>query len=181
MSFEIKRADHVGAEEKYRTFRRLAYESTMEEFPDINVKGICFSDVVTADRWKSHAANIGRSARGAWEWQKEYPRYQTRPNRFEVSLSKGGVLCALCFGQLSKHGSRVRMNLIESTPERPTPLGMRALPILSFAAATFADIVGATELWVLDPDPSVESLYMKEGFGSIEIYHGRRVGQRRIL
>src|SRR5690606_31392661 len=108
MSFAIKRMDHIGAEEKYRTFRRLAYESTIEELPDINVKGISYPDAVNADSWKSHPANIGRSSRGSWEWHKEYPRYQNRPNRFEVSLWKGGVLCALCFGQLSKHGSRVR-------------------------------------------------------------------------
>ncbi|MBB3063283.1 hypothetical protein [Microbulbifer rhizosphaerae] len=73
------------------------------------------------------------------------------------------------------------MNLIESIPVRPTPLGMSALPILSYAAAVFADIIGADELWVLDPDPYLEKLYMNEGFSSRTIYHGKRVGQRRIL
>lgn len=131
--------------------------------------------------WKTLSAATARAERSSWEWTQEYPYYQKRPNRFEISLSKGGVLCALCYGQLSKKGSKMRMNLIESTPVRPTPLGIRALPVLSYAAAIFADISGADELWVLDPDPSLEGIYQEEGFGGCEIYHGRRVGQKRIL
>lgn len=54
-------------------------------------------------------------------------------------------------------------------------------PLLSSVASTFANIVGANELWLLDPDPGLESVYKQHDFGGIEIYHGRRVGQRRIL
>jgi len=73
------------------------------------------------------------------------------------------------------------MNLIEAIPLRPTPLGNRALPVLSFAAAAFAYYIGASEVWVLDPDPRIEALYQREGFGAREPYHGSRIGQRRIL
>jgi hypothetical protein len=181
MKGKIKRKDHMQAEEKYRILREISYESTMEEFPGIKVKGITYDDALTADSWKLSNEGNQRVSRGSWIWTKEYPFYKNQPNRFEVSLWKSGILCALCYGQLSKHGTRVRMNLIESTPVRPSPLGMQALPILSVAAATFANIAGASELWVLDPDPKIESLYKAQGFGGVEIYHGRRVGQRRIL
>ncbi|UTA47460.1 hypothetical protein L1F30_15025 [Simiduia sp. 21SJ11W-1] len=174
-----RRADHQKAEDKFQTLRDMTYDVTRQEFDDITVGSISLQLCQEADRWK-HQTN-GRPQRASWEWCKEYPFYQRRPNRFEIALSKGGVLGALCYGQLSKQGSRLRMNLIESTPIRPTPLGQRALPILSFAAAVFADICGADELWVLDPDPNLEGLYQSEGFGQREIYHGRRVGQRRIL
>lgn len=177
----LKRSDHIQAEEKYKVFREVSYESVMEEFPGIKVKGITFDDALTADKWKLVNGNNQRPSRSSWEWAKEYPFYKNRPNRFEVSLWKNGILCALSYGQLSRHGTKLRMNLIESTPIRPSPLGMQALPILSASAATFANIVGASELWVLDPDPKIESLYKTQGFGGIEIYHGRRVGQRRIL
>jgi hypothetical protein len=46
--------------------------------------------------------------------------------------------------------------------------------LLSFAAAVFAVIVGADELWVLDPDPYLEALYMDEGFSARTIYHGKK-------
>ena len=176
----MKRLDHMQAEERYRIFREVAYEEAMEEFPDITFRGITQHDVVTADLWKSYDGNNARIERGDWKWKEEYAYYQKRPNRFEVSLHRGS-LSALCYGQLSKRGSNLRLNLIEATPVRPSPLGLKALPILSVVAATFANIVGASELWILDPDPGVESLYKKQGFGGIEIYHGRRVGQRRVL
>lgn len=181
MHYGMRRFDHEATEKKFSSLRELTYSATVEEFPDIQVRGITYADCIEADKWKNLPISGSRSNRSSWEWAKEYPHYQNHPNRFEISLSKGGVLCALCYGQLSKKGSRMRMNLIESTPLRPTPLGVRALPVLSYAAAIFADISGADELWVLDPDPNLESLYQSEGFSSREIYHGRRVGQRRIL
>lgn len=180
MSQGQKRLDHLKAEERYRIYREVAYETAMEDFPGIMIRGITLHDAVIADSWKSYDAEGARAARGSWEWTREYTCYQNRPNRFEVSLSKGG-LGALCYGQLSKHGTKVRLNLIEATPVRPSPLGMEALPILSLVAAAFAEVVGAEELWVLDPNPGLESLYREYGFGAVETYHGRRVGQRRIL
>lgn len=176
-----KRHDHIGAENKYEVFREVTYETVMEQFPEITARGITLRDAFTADSWKTIDRGSSRRVRAEWNWAQEFPYYQNRPNRFEISLSRGGVLGALCYGQTSKYGTRVRMNLIESTPTRPTPLGMRALPILSYAAAVFADIVGADELWVLDPDPGLEELYISEGFSSRTIYHGKRVGQRRVL
>lgn len=176
-----KRADHIRAEDKYKLIREVTYEAVMESFPDILAKEIDLKTTLTADLWKTIDETSARKNRATWDWAREYPYYQKRPNRFEISLWKGGVLCALCYGQTSKFGSKVRMNLIESTPVRPNPMGMRALPVLSFSAAVFADIVGADELWVLDPDPRLEGVYMKEGFSSRAIYHGKRVGQRRVL
>ncbi len=166
MTGNLKRRDHIKAEEKYKMFREIAFESTMEEFPEIEVKGITYLDALTADRWKAFVGSESRMKRGTWDWAKEYSFYNKRPNRFEVSLWKGGILGALCYGQTSKQKAKVRMNLIESTPERPSPLGMKALPVLSYAAAVFAEIIGAEELWVLDPDISLEEVYKREGFGS---------------
>jgi len=176
-----KRSDHLEAEEKYKAYRELVYENTMLEFPGVIVKEIEFADCVIADAWKNLASFSNRPYSATWEWTKEYPFYRNRPNRFEISLWSEGVLCALCYGQISKNGSNVRMNLIESIPLRPSPLGRKALPVLAFSAASFADVVGATELWVLDPDPNLERTYMNEGFGHIERYHGRRVGQKKVL
>lgn len=181
MGLGEKRSDHLAEEEKYSAIREITYSETMKEFPDIQVKGLSFVDALEADRWKEITSYKNRIERSSWAWAKEFPHYQRRPNRFEVTLSRGGILCALCYGQLSKKGSTMRMNLIESTPVRPTPMGMKALPVLSFAAAIFSDITGADELWVLDPASSLESVYNREGFGNREIYHGSRFGQRRIL
>ncbi|WP_156804575.1 hypothetical protein [Gallaecimonas xiamenensis] len=177
----LMRKDHAQAESKFKKLREIAYEITMEDFPEVQVSGVSYLDALEADRWKESSREQGRPQRSSWQWSKEYPHYLTRPNRFEITVRRGGILGGICLGQLSKHGQNLRLNLIESTPLRPTPLGLRALPIISYTAAVFADIVGAKELWVIDPLPALEGLYCSEGFGSREYYHGKRVGQRRIL
>ncbi|MCE2027308.1 hypothetical protein [Sessilibacter corallicola] len=176
-----RRRDHIRVEEKFKSIRNITYDEVMSEFPGTVVKGIDLRTAHLADSWSSIRIPSARLNRSSWEWVKEYPYYQNRPNRFEISLWRDNILCALCYGQTSVSGTRVRMNLIESTPIRPSPLRSRALPIIAFSAAVFADIVGADELWVLDPDPKLEGLYIKEGFSSRATYHGKRVGQRRIL
>lgn len=181
MQAKVLRTDHRKAEERYRQYRQLVYEATMEQFPGVVAREVTLLDCLTADGWKKLNLPDGRRSRAAWDWTKELPFYRNKPNRFEISLCSGSTLCALCYGQTSRHGTRVRMNLIEAIPVRPNPLGYRALTVLSFAAAAFADVVGATEVWVLDPYPQLERLYGSEGFGPREIYHGKRVGQRRIL
>ena len=181
MQSKLIRDDHRKAEERYHQYRQLVYETTMEQFPGVVAREITLLDCHTADGWESLDCPGGRAARGGWEWVKELPFYRRRPNRFEISLHAGGTLCALCYGKTSQHGTRVRMNLIESIPIRPNPLGHRALTVLSFAAAAFADITGATEVWVLDPAPQLEGLYQSAGFGPRETYHGKRAGQRRVL
>src|SRR5690554_254508 len=180
MTYAMRR-DHAQTESKFKQLREIAYDMAMEEFPEIQISGVSYLDALEADKWKEISRKHGRPQTASWTWAKEYPHYLTRPNRFEVTVRRGGVLAGICLGQLSKHGQNMRMNLIESTPIRPTPLGMRALPIISFTAAVFADIVGAKELWVIDPLPILEDVYCSEGFGSREHYHGKRFGQRRVL
>lgn len=179
MQFQ-KRKDHLEAEKRYSEYREIVYEATMEEFPGIQARAINFSDALEADSWKSIPRSEGRGHRAGWDWALEYPSYKKKPNRFEISLSNG-KLCALCLGKASMHGTKVRMNLIESIPIQPSPLGAKAMPILSFAATVYADIIGADELWVMDPFPNLESYYQANGFSGRKIYHGKRVGQRKEL
>lgn len=181
MAFRSSQSDRMAAQERYRAFRQATYQYVAQQFPELSIGAISHIDAMSADHWKNISSENARKNRSTWNWASEYAAYQRIPSRFEVSVKTCGELGALCYGQPSAAGSRLRLNLIESTPIRPTPLGMRAFPVIALAAATFAEIIGATELWVLDPDPEIEGLYMGEGFGSRIYYHGKRVGQRRIL
>lgn len=77
------------------------------------------------------------------------------------------------YGQTSVRNTKVRLDLIES------------ILIIVNAAAMFAELVNASELWVIDPDPDIEGLYNKAGFGARENYHAEvgaeRIGQRMKL
>lgn len=176
-----KRHDHITAEQRYRVIRQMVYETTEERFAGISAKEISLTDTILADRWKYLPDQAAREYTSGWDWNKVFPAYRNQPNRFDISLWRGNTLGALCYGKTSKAGTRVRLDLIESTPERPTPLGRAALPVLSFAASTFARLVGASEVWILEPLPELEGLYMKSGFGPRVSYGSKRVGQRRLL
>lgn len=181
MEYVNRELGRLAAEERYQRLREFAYRDTMEEFRDIEVGGIRLSDVVAADLWKYADFSGARKQRSTWHWSAEFPAYQRLPQRFDIAIWRGNTLGALCYGQPSKAKGRLRLNLIESTPIRPTPLGMRAFPVIGYAAATYAELIGASELWVLDPDPNLEGAYMADGFGGRTYYHGKRVGQRRVL
>ncbi|MBL4799346.1 MAG: hypothetical protein JKY50_18230 [Oleispira sp.] len=73
--------------------------------------------------------------------KKEYPSYKRKPNRYEVTLKKGGILGAICFGQIS-------------TPIRPSVLSQRALPILSHVSAVFSQ--HPKRNYFMKPDPRTE-------------------------
>jgi len=181
MAFPNSHSGREIAESRYQVIRDAVYRVTAGPYPDLNIGPISRVDVFHADQWKSLDANGARKSRSSWSWANEFTAYQRIPLRFEVSIKSGQMLGALCYGQPSRAGSRLRLNLIESTPVRPTPLGGRAFPVIAFAAASYAEAIGATELWILDPDPSIEGLYMREGFGGRTYYAGKRVGQRRVL
>lgn len=172
---------YMAAQNRYGAIRQMVYEQTMRRFTGITAKEITHADTQTADAWKSTAKNTDRKHSAGWNWHEVYATYHNQPNRFDISLWRGSTLGALCYGKTSAAGHRVRLDLIESTPARPSPLGMAALPVLAFAGAAFAILIGATEVWILDPIPELEGLYQAEGFSPRMNYSGKQVGQRRIL
>lgn len=177
-----KRQSIADIRTKYAETRQLVYERVEEVFNGVCARGISLADTQRADLWKNVPQTGNRAFRSSWEWTRVYTTYQSRPSRFEISLWRAGTLCALSYGRLSRSGNRLRLDLLEATPAIPSPLGGPAMPILAFAAGVYASITGATEVWVMDPDPRLESLYKREGFGDrIRYDRGPRIGQRRIL
>lgn len=174
-------AGHLVAEEKYAALRDAVYGATMDRYDDLEAKAISLQAAAIGDSWKQHAFDDARPYRATWDWRQAFSVYRNKPNRFEIALWRSGSLGALCYGQTSKTNNRVRLDLIESSPRRPNPLGKTAVPILTFASSIFAELTGACEVWILDPYIELERLYQREGFGSRARYHGARMGQRRVL
>lgn len=178
-------AKHKIVEDKYAKYRQAVYYALMQSFPTIDASEITYNYCIDADKWKD-LPREGAKKVADWSWREEYARYRNKPNRFELALSANGVLGALCYGQTSVTNSKTRLDLIESIPVKPTPLGQKALPIIVRAGAMFAELVGATELWVIDPDPDIEGLYQKAGFSERRVYHEEngkppRIGQEMKL
>ncbi|KEQ17143.1 hypothetical protein GZ78_14865 [Endozoicomonas numazuensis] len=152
---------------------------TQETWPHATIKGISRSTALLADSWKTLQGEGYRRSRAIWDWEPEFKSYQTKPKRFEMSIWSGSELCGLTYGSLSKNGSKVRMNLIEATPVRPSPLGEAVFPILSFGATVYADLVGADEIWLLDPVSGAIDYYKNQGYMAPERYCGKRIGMKK--
>ncbi len=102
--------------------------------------------------------------------------------RFEVSVWSGQELCGVCYGRPSRGKTKLGLNLIESTPIRPTPFGGAVFPVISLAATLYALAIGAEELCILDPiNAKVTKYYMSNGFSEPYIYHGKRIALRSLL
>lgn len=172
------RQDHASTEQKYKLIREIVFEEIEKEFP-IQARPITLNECYKANRWETLTDADAREKRGGWDWAELYRSYKNKPNRFEMALLSGGNLGALAYGQTSRAGSKVRLDFIESTPVRPSPLGRRALPILSLAATMFANITGAEEIWVIEPIPNLEDYYKSVGFGPRKTYHQGVIGQMR--
>ncbi|MBI3896771.1 MAG: hypothetical protein HY308_00575 [Gammaproteobacteria bacterium] len=177
---KLHRLDHQQTEDRYLRVRELVYERIMKKW-SVTAAGISFHDCVTADKWKALTGPNVRETRASWWWAEQFSVYQNQPNRFEITLSNCGQLGALCYGRTSRAGRNTRLDLIEAIPLKPSPLNTRAVPIIVQAGVMFADLVGASEIWIIDPDPKLEGLYSQEQFGGREPYHKGRIGQRRIL
>ncbi|WP_299589258.1 hypothetical protein [uncultured Microbulbifer sp.] len=164
----------------YQALRKEVWSITQESWPQSSIKGISWKTARLADSWKEmRGANL-RSSRASWDWEPEFNAYQKKPKRYEMSVWYENQLCGLCYGFASKHGTKVRMNLIESTPVRPNPLGEGVFPILSFGATVYANLISADEVWVLDPVKGAIDYYESQGFSAPEIYHGKRVGMKKL-
>jgi len=168
---------------QYQELREAIYKEVKQHVGrNLVIKGIDIGSARQADKWKNFPVDNGRIHRSEWSWVEAYKHYQNRPNRFELSVWAGSKLCGICYGKPSRAKTKLGLNLIESTPVRPSPLGRQAFPIISLAATFYAVAVGAEEVNVLDPvNDAVAEYYMSKGYSVKATYHGNRVALRKIL
>ncbi|MGI9280771.1 MAG: hypothetical protein ACR2PX_14275 [Endozoicomonas sp.] len=163
----------------YQRIREDVWSITEESWPNATVKGISLRTAEIADSWKTLQGEGYRRSRGIWDWKKSFTGYQKKPKRFEMSIWAGDELCGLTYGSVSRNGSKICMNLIEATPVKPSPLGEGVFPILSFGATAYADLLGADEIWLLDPVLGAIDYYKSQGYMAPEQYGNKRIGMKK--
>lgn len=150
----------------YEELRRLAHEFTEDEFKDYSVKlrEIQYHNALEADRWSGRWSDTDKIP--IWDWERMYHDYQSHSGvkRFDVALSMGGVLSALCYGVPSRRKLSLKLHAISRKPDN-NPLQGKILTIILFAADAYARLLGCEELWICNPmNEKLVDVYQKYGY-----------------
>lgn len=181
MAHETSRKSYSETKEHYQQLRDKVYELTAKNIgAHVSLARITFDTATEADNWKSLTGDNIRPTQASWSWRKAYQHYKSFPKRFEIAVWAGNSLCGICYGKPSFGKSILRLDLIGSTPIRPSPLGMAAFPVISIAATAYATAIGADEICILDPvNDDVTKYYMKYGYSAPTVYAKNRIALRK--
>lgn len=150
----------------YQNLRNIAHEFTEDEFKkySVSLREIEYRDVVEADRWSSQWSNPEKTP--TWNWERMYYDYTSNSGvkRFDVSLSRNGILSAICYGVPTKGKLILKLHAISRKPDN-NPLQGKVLTIILFAADAYARLLGCEELWICNPmNENLVDLYKKSGY-----------------
>lgn len=167
----------------YQNIRDASYRLTRSIIGEhVRVEGINFLTAELADNWHRALPEHHRPFVASWSWSRALRRYRCEPSRFEISVWSGANLCGLALGKTSEHKKRVRLDLVESTPVRPSPLNMAVFQVISIAASFYGRAIGAEEVCLLDPvNDHVSNYYQKFGYSAPEVYFRTRIAQRKLI
>ncbi|WP_429500596.1 hypothetical protein ACQUFY_26100 (plasmid) [Robbsia andropogonis] len=100
-----------------------------------------------------------------WDWRRVVEHFRRRARRqpFEAAIWADGILCGLAIGQRSRRGTRVYIEGVEGSP-LPHPLKKRLLVVSLLVAEAYARRIGAKEVWIREPDPTLIPFYEVLGY-----------------
>lgn len=158
-------ATHAKAEDRYESFRRMAREAIHKELPYSDRANIKLTQISSKALIYSKTWSTDTRRKISWPWAEDYKNYAFRhPNRFELATWYGNTLASLSLGKPSYAGSRLRLEFIEANPSG-TLLKGRIVPITISVAELYANIIGASELRIIDPiDKKLIEYYSSFGY-----------------
>lgn len=150
----------------YEGLRRVVHEFTEDEFKDYSVtlRDIQYHDALEADKWSNRW--LDREKAPIWDWERMYHDYHSHSGvkRFDIALSAGGVLSALCYGIPSRRKLTLKLHAISRRPY-DNPLQGKILTIILFAADAYARLLGCEELWICNPmNEKLVDVYQRYGY-----------------
>jgi hypothetical protein len=170
---------HRQSEDRYETTRIDAREAAMSALPlvmpnrrgqainlkrEVSLTGIDFRASVRAQAWES---SPNRLPDVTLSWPGIAAKYaRTAPKRFELAVwFRDSLLCGLSLGQPTWSGQKLRLDLIEASPDK-TPLSGVVADITIIAAKVYADLIGATQLRIMHPvNEKVKAHYLGSTMG----------------
>ncbi|MCC5825461.1 hypothetical protein [Alkalimonas sp.] len=161
----MKQASHQQADQTYAQLREQSRIAVAEELPLRYQESVTFDDITgramaQLSRWQTHP-----DRRVMWSWQQWATRYAALyPKRFELTIWFHSLLCSVSLGRPTWGAGKLRLDMIESSPER-TPLSGNTTNLTVAAAQAYARIIGATQIRIMNPiNSKVRSHYESLGF-----------------
>jgi hypothetical protein len=155
---------HIATEDKHEILRYRAREAASAALPmimrnstgqgihvhgEITLTGIDFKASIAAKRWTSSPT---RRAEIGIAWTDLVTKYaRTVPKRFELAIwHRDLFLCGLALGKPTRNGNKLRLDFIESSPEKNHASGV-ITDITIIAAEMYANAIGANEIRIINP------------------------------
>lgn len=142
----------------YQVLRDDAYEHVRSEFipSEINLSsGSDHSKVCIAGLNKE---TLDHTQGWEFDWQGHARRYLRHPRRFEISIWYDNKLNGLALGRVSKGSSRVRIDLIERSPDAHELKGC-VFPIALECSLAYALNIGRESVVIKNPRPELVNYY----------------------
>lgn len=153
------------AERRCHARRAAAYAHALEALADdvpvpLSLRPIEPSALDHAARiWTRHPERIVR-----WPWNEIAVDFRRdHPDRFEVAIWSGAVLCGLAIGRCSRSPLYCGVNYLEGSPDPAHALRGFVIGIVLAAAESYAMMLGKEEVRLFDPFPALVPIY--EAFG----------------
>lgn len=159
-------SNHTFLETKqyYNELRKVLYDQLKEDFVGFNFTPITFADAVQADAWKG-------KGRDEWSWKAAYEVYQRKSSfkRFDLCIKHAGFVSGLTYGMPTQTKTKLKVDIIESTPFREHKNNQKIFEIISTAAQYYAVLLGADEVRIMNPlNDDLVKYYCSYGYEFVE-------------
>ncbi len=159
---------------RYQGYRDAAYHRTWELWkkavgPDLRIMPI---NENALSFWRIVWQSFPSAEDGGFNWEEAHGRLWNRPNRYEVAVWSGPVLCGLALGHTSPEKQDVCINLLERLSVPGNPLIGYIAPIVFTAASFYGNILKSQRLKIKNPVDGALPYYEKLGFSLAERVDG---------
>ena len=152
----------------YNLLRKEVYEHTEALHPPFKCSKITLSDAINADTWRT--VNH-RAERSEWSWVQAFKNYDSKSafKRFDLCVKNGSNLVGLAYGMPTKAKTKLKIDIIESTPIKEHKLNGGAFEIISTSAQAYAALLGADEIRIMNPlNKELSNFYGRFGYERVE-------------
>lgn len=161
----MKQPSHQRTDLTYAQLREQSRAQATSKMPlrlqeSVKLDDITGRAMAQLSRWETHP-----DRRVMWSWQQWASRYATiYPKRFELTIWFHSMLCSVSLGRPTWGAGKLRLDFIESSPEK-TPLTGNTAQLTVIAAEAYAINIGAQQVRIMNPiNNKVRSHYESLGY-----------------